>query len=150
MPVGPAPTRIFGHGWAAKRIRDKRLSIPNWDKGDRPRERMMAMGAKALSDAELVAILIRAGTPSLALWKWHAKYAPQQAMTSMLATSTPHRADEAPRVGEAALSILAALELGQRRRAPAPRGARALPPARTCSKNCATRSPTCTWKNSGC
>ncbi len=40
-----------------------KLSIPEWSKADRPRERMLANGPKAMSDAELVAILIRSGTP---------------------------------------------------------------------------------------
>ena len=40
-----------------------KLSIPEWSKEDRPRERMLANGPKAMSDAELVAILIRSGTP---------------------------------------------------------------------------------------
>ncbi|MBK8581637.1 MAG: DNA repair protein RadC [Flavobacteriales bacterium] len=102
---------------------DKRLSIPNWDKGDRPRERMMAMGAKALSDAELVAILIRAGTPSRsALEVAREILAAAGNDLNALATSTPTELMKRPGVGEAkALSILAALELGQRRRATAPR-----------------------------
>ncbi|HEX2617802.1 MAG TPA: UPF0758 domain-containing protein, partial [Flavobacteriales bacterium] len=40
-----------------------KLSIREWASSDRPRERLMSQGPKALSDAELVAILIRAGTP---------------------------------------------------------------------------------------
>lgn len=38
------------------------LSIKKWSPGDRPRERFMEKGPRALSDAELVAILIRTGT----------------------------------------------------------------------------------------
>lgn len=37
-------------------------SIKNWPESERPRERMLRQGAKALSDAELVAILIRHGS----------------------------------------------------------------------------------------
>ena len=40
-----------------------KLSIRDWAKEDRPRERLMKQGPKALSDAELIAILIRSGTP---------------------------------------------------------------------------------------
>ncbi len=38
-------------------------SIKNWAEDDRPREKMMLKGADALSNAELLAILIVTGTP---------------------------------------------------------------------------------------
>lgn len=37
------------------------ISIPHWAEEDRPREKMMQKGAEALSDAELLAILIGSG-----------------------------------------------------------------------------------------
>jgi DNA repair protein RadC len=37
-------------------------SIKNWDEDDRPREKMTQKGAAALTDAELLAILISSGT----------------------------------------------------------------------------------------
>lgn len=40
-----------------------KLSITDWAEEDRPRERLMAQGAEALSNAELLAILIGSGTP---------------------------------------------------------------------------------------
>ena len=40
----------------------KALTIKQWAHDDRPREKMMSKGATALSDAELVAILIGSGT----------------------------------------------------------------------------------------
>lgn len=40
-----------------------KLSIREWARDDRPREKLMGQGAGALTDAELLAILIRAGTP---------------------------------------------------------------------------------------
>lgn len=39
-----------------------KLSITDWAEEDRPRERLMAQGAEALSNAELLAILIGSGT----------------------------------------------------------------------------------------
>jgi DNA repair protein RadC len=42
---------------------EKRLSINQWAEEDRPREKMMAKGAEALTNAELLAILIGSGTP---------------------------------------------------------------------------------------
>jgi DNA repair protein RadC len=39
------------------------MAISDWRPEDRPRERLLAEGAKVLSDAELVAILLRTGLP---------------------------------------------------------------------------------------
>jgi DNA repair protein RadC len=41
----------------------RRMSIRDWPSGERPREKLLAKGAAALSDAELLAILLRTGTP---------------------------------------------------------------------------------------
>lgn len=38
------------------------MSIKQWPEGERPREKLMARGVGALSDAELLAILLRVGT----------------------------------------------------------------------------------------
>jgi DNA repair protein RadC len=38
------------------------MRIRHWPQGERPRERLLAHGAAALSDAELVALLLRTGT----------------------------------------------------------------------------------------
>ncbi len=40
----------------------ERLNINQWAEEDRPREKLLAQGARALSDAELLAILIGSGT----------------------------------------------------------------------------------------
>jgi DNA repair protein RadC len=39
------------------------MRIREWPQGERPRERLLARGAAALSDAELVALLLRSGIP---------------------------------------------------------------------------------------
>ena len=41
------------------------LRITDWAMEDRPREKLMAQGAAALSNAELLAILIGSGTPKM-------------------------------------------------------------------------------------
>ncbi|MCU0368186.1 MAG: hypothetical protein MUF39_05080, partial [Cyclobacteriaceae bacterium] len=41
------------------------LNIKNWSPEDRPREKLLIKGNQALSDAELIAILIGSGTPKL-------------------------------------------------------------------------------------
>lgn len=38
------------------------MSIKDWPEGERPREKLMMRGAAALSDAELLAVLLRVGT----------------------------------------------------------------------------------------
>ena len=37
------------------------MAISDWPAGERPRERLLALGAAALSDAELLAIFLRVG-----------------------------------------------------------------------------------------
>jgi DNA repair protein RadC len=37
------------------------MAISDWPEGERPRERLLEQGAKVLSDAELLAIFLRAG-----------------------------------------------------------------------------------------
>jgi DNA repair protein RadC len=39
-------------------------SIKEWAENDRPREKLQKWGAASLSDAELIAILFRNGTPT--------------------------------------------------------------------------------------
>jgi len=39
------------------------MAISDWPLGERPRERLLAQGAAALSDAELLAVLLRTGIP---------------------------------------------------------------------------------------
>lgn len=41
------------------------MSISNWPKDDRPREKLLARGEQSLSDAELVAIFLRTGVRGL-------------------------------------------------------------------------------------
>lgn len=96
----------------------KWLSIPEWEEGDRPRERLLAQGAKAMTDAELVAILIRSGSlehSALELAKQLLKEVGND--LSALAALSPADLMKQRGVGAAkALSIVAALELGMRRR----------------------------------
>jgi len=39
------------------------MGISDWPEGERPRERLLAQGAAALSDAELLAVILRTGLP---------------------------------------------------------------------------------------
>ncbi|MEL6944624.1 MAG: UPF0758 domain-containing protein, partial [Bacteroidota bacterium] len=41
---------------------EPKISIKDWAEDDQPREKLVKKGANVLSDAELIAILIRVGT----------------------------------------------------------------------------------------
>lgn len=45
-----------------EKVKPARLSIKEWNEQDRPREKLMSRGASALTDAELLAVLIGSGT----------------------------------------------------------------------------------------
>lgn len=44
---------------------ERAAGIKSWDAADRPREKLLAQGRSALSDAELLAMLIGSGTPGV-------------------------------------------------------------------------------------
>ncbi len=108
-------------------------SIKSWAEEDRPREKLMLKGTAALSDAELVAILINAGTAELSAVD----------VARMVLEGVGNNLHELARrsvkdlsrfrgIGEArAITIIAALELGRRRREQAP----ATRPRITCSRD---------------
>lgn len=102
---------------------DARLTIRDWAPDDRPREKLLQRGGGALSDAELLAILIRTGTP---------KHNALDLARKILAAADGDL-DRLGRLGvrdlmkiegikEAkAIGIAAALELGRRRKEHSPR-----------------------------
>ena len=94
------------------------LKIKSWDEADRPREKLMQKGKMALSDAELIAILLGSGTTSLS-----AVELARQILQSVdynlheLAGLTVKDLMKFKGIGEAkAISIVSALELGRRRK----------------------------------
>lgn len=98
---------------------NEKKSIKEWAKDDRPREKMISKGKAALSDSELLAILLRTGKKGLS--------AVDLARTIMdsvgndlikLSDLTLNELKDIKGIGEAkAITIMAALELGKRRRA---------------------------------
>lgn len=98
---------------------DQNLSIKNWAEDDKPREKLMLKGKTALSDAELVAILIGSGNRNESA----------VSLSKRILASVDYNLNALGKVslkqlmgfkgiGEAkAVSIAAALELGRRRRA---------------------------------
>lgn len=99
-----------------------KLNINQWAKEDRPREKLMRLGTPALSDAELLAILVGSGS------------AKEDAVTLMkrilndcnnnlntLGKMTIRQLCDYNGIGEAkAITILAACELGKRRQMEVP------------------------------
>jgi DNA repair protein RadC len=100
----------------------EKLNIREWAPADRPRERMLTMGPKALTDAELVAILLRSGSTANSAVDLAKKLLKQAGNDlNSLAKLSVAELMRQKGVGEAkALSILAALELGGRRADHAP------------------------------
>ncbi|HEY4286213.1 MAG TPA: DNA repair protein RadC [Puia sp.] len=95
----------------------KESGIKTWSKDDRPREKLLKKGPQALTDSELMAILIRIGNP-----KSNAIELARQILDSV--QNNLHELGKRPLremmkirgIGEAkAMTIAAALELGRRR-----------------------------------
>ncbi|MDN4164848.1 DNA repair protein RadC [Cytophagales bacterium LB-30] len=96
----------------------KNLAITHWAEEDRPREKLLLKGVAALSDAELIAILIGSGTTELSAVD----------LSKLILHSVGNQLHQLARlsvkdltkfkgIGEAkAISIVSALELGRRRK----------------------------------
>ncbi len=97
----------------------KYFSIKQWAEDDKPREKLLNKGCQALSDAELLAILIGSGSRSesaVDLCKRILQH--NQNNLSVLSRQTIAQLIAFKGIGEAkAITIVAALELGRRRRA---------------------------------
>ena len=94
------------------------LNIKSWAAEDRPREKLLLKGTSALSDAELIAILLGTGTASMSAVDV-AKSMLQQAGNNLddLARFTVKDLMKIKGIGEAkAIAIVSALELGRRRK----------------------------------
>ncbi len=95
---------------------------------ERPRERLLALGPERLSDAELVAILLRTGVRDKSalqvaqeLLHYCTSKTPGQPLAHLLQMRPPEMRRVVKGVGEAKLAqILAALQLGQRAQYPKP------------------------------
>lgn len=96
----------------------EKLAINQWAEEDRPREKMMKKGAEALSDAELLAILIGSGNT-------------EESAVTLMQRIMNHCGNDLNQLGKweiqdfaqfkgmgpaKSISIMAALELGKRRR----------------------------------
>ena len=94
------------------------MNILSWAEEDRPREKLLLKGKAALSDAELIAILIGSGTRSISAVDV-AKMILAKADNNLnkLAKFSVRDLRKIKGIGEAkAISIVSALELGRRRK----------------------------------
>lgn len=94
------------------------LTIKHWSEEDRPREKLLLKGKSALSDAELIAILISSGSTELTAVE----------LSKLILSKVNNNLNELAKlgiqdllkfkgIGEAkAVSIISALELGRRRK----------------------------------
>lgn len=96
----------------------RKKSIKEWAADDQPREKMMAKGKSALSNAELLAILLRIGKEGMSAVDV-ARSLLDSVDNDLITLSNLNIDDltQHPGIGEAkAITIMAALELGKRRR----------------------------------
>ena len=100
----------------------EKLNINQWAEEDRPREKMMALGAEALSNAELLAILIGSGSTKESAVDLMKKVLNDcHNSLNTLGKKTVLDLCNYNGIGEAkAISILAACELGKRRQQETP------------------------------
>lgn len=95
-----------------------RLPISQWAEGDKPREKLIKNGKNILSDAELIAILLRSGSRERSAVEL-ARFLLKKCNDDLIALSkvSVEELMKIKGIGQAkALSIVAALELGRRRR----------------------------------
>ncbi|MFB9107932.1 RadC family protein [Flavobacterium gyeonganense] len=91
--------------------------ITNWSEDDRPREKLMLKGKNALSDAELIAILIGSGSRNESAVDLSKRILASVDTLNSLGKMSLGQLTNFKGIGEAkAIAIIAALELGRRRR----------------------------------
>lgn len=97
---------------------NENLNIKSWAEEDRPREKLVIKGIAALSDAELIAIIIGSGTPTMSAVEL-SKLILLEANNDLhrLAKMTLVDLQKFKGIGAAkAISVVAAMELGRRRK----------------------------------
>ena len=101
-------------------------NIKNWPKDQRPRERLLREGEHHLSDAELLAILLRTGTKGQSALELAGKILAEFGSFSRMSHTDPGQWRKFKGVGQAKLAqIKSALEIGRRFREQQAKDARA-------------------------
>lgn len=98
-------------------MEEAKLPITNWAEDDKPREKLMLKGKSALSDAELIAILVGSGSRNESAVALSQRIlASNENNINVLGKQSIESLMKFKGIGEAkAISIVAALELGKRR-----------------------------------
>jgi DNA repair protein RadC len=96
---------------------DNKISIKSWAEEDRPREKLSAQGRRALTDAELIAILIGSGSRTETAVELSKRILHHYGNDlNNLGKASIAELSRFKGIGEAkAISIIAALEVGRRR-----------------------------------
>ncbi|HEX7365499.1 MAG TPA: DNA repair protein RadC [Pelobium sp.] len=97
---------------------EQKITIKSWAEEDRPREKLLSLGRRSLSDAELIAILIGSGstTESAVELSKRILHTYQNNLAGIAKLSVTELC-KFKGIGEAkAIAIIAALELGRRRK----------------------------------
>ena len=99
-------------------MEQQHISIKHWAEDDRPREKLITKGKQALSDAELIAILIASGSKNESAVQLSQRIlATHKNNLHELAKLSINDLKKFKGIGEAkAITIIAALELGRRRK----------------------------------
>jgi len=97
-----------------------KLSVKDWSPEDRPREKLLSKGVNALSNAELLAVILRSGTRNETVVELSQRILNSfgNDINKLGKVSAEYLISNFYGVGEAkAIGIVAALELGKRRKA---------------------------------
>ena len=97
-----------------------KLSVKDWSPEDRPREKLLTKGVNSLSNAELLAIILRSGTKEETVVELSQRILQsfENDLSRFGKASANHLMTNFKGIGEAkAIGIIAALELGKRRKA---------------------------------
>ncbi|MFO7189470.1 MAG: DNA repair protein RadC [Pseudomonadota bacterium] len=91
------------------------MGISNWPEDERPREKLLSRGAAALSDAELLAIFLRVGTPGRSAVELGRELLARFGSLGALLHYDPRPDEHVSGMGPAKWALLkAALEIGRR------------------------------------
>jgi DNA repair protein RadC len=94
---------------------DRKLTVKELPLDDRPREKLLLRGAQSLSDAELVAILLRTGRKGKSVIEIARELISSEGNLAMLATKTVDSLQKISGIGkDKAATIAAAFELSRR------------------------------------
>ena len=93
-------------------------TLKSWAEADRPREKLLKLGRHTLSDSELIAILLRTGATQLTVVELSRKLLANcnNDLTELSRLSVKDLAKERGMGEVKAITLVAALELGRRRR----------------------------------